>query len=123
MKIKPLHDRVIVRRMPAGATEQPMQGDVVAVGNGKQLENGDTFQPSVKVGDKVLFDKFAGTEITVNGEVVVVMREAEIMATLCEAVSEKQYVDPNHQNATDVNNPLGSTDKPRRSYDPELIND
>ena len=94
MKIRPLHDRVIVRRMeeertsaggiviPDSATEKPVQGEVIAVGKGKISENGDVRPLDVKVGDKVLFGKYAGTEVKVEGEEVLVMREEDIMGVL-----------------------------------------
>ena len=92
MKIRPLHDRVIVRRLeeerktaggiviPDTAAEKPVRGEVIAVGNGKILENGDVRPLDVKVGDKVLFGKYSGTEVKVDGEELVVMREDDIMA-------------------------------------------
>jgi chaperonin GroES len=94
MKIRPLHDRVIVRRLeeerktaggiviPDTAAEKPIRGEVVAVGNGKILENGDVRHLDVKVGNKVLFGKYSGTEVKVDGEELVVMREDDIMAVL-----------------------------------------
>jgi chaperonin GroES len=92
MKIRPLHDRVIVRRMeeektsaggiviPDTAAEKPIRGEVVAVGNGKILENGEVRALDVKVGDKVLFGKYSGTEVKVENEELLVMREDDIMA-------------------------------------------
>jgi chaperonin GroES len=94
MKIRPLHDRAVIRRMeeerksaggiviPDTATEKPIRGEVVAVGNGKILENGDTRPMDIRVGDKVLFGKYAGTEVKVNGEELLVMREDDIMAVV-----------------------------------------
>lgn len=94
MNIRPLHDRVIVRRMeeertsaggiviPDSATEKPAQGEVVAVGKGKILENGDVRPLDVKVGDKVLFGKYSGTEVKVEGEELLVMREEDIMGVV-----------------------------------------
>lgn len=94
MKIRPLHDRVIVRRLeeerktaggiviPDTAAEKPVRGEVVAVGNGKILENGDVRPLDVKVGNKVLFGKYSGTEVKVDGQELVVMREDDIMAVL-----------------------------------------
>jgi chaperonin GroES len=94
MKIRPLHDRVIVRRMeeertsaggiviPDSATEKPIQGEVIAVGNGKISESGDVRPLDVKVGDKVLFGKYAGTEVKIDGEELLVMREEDIMGVL-----------------------------------------
>ncbi len=94
MNIRPLHDRVIVRRMeeertsaggiviPDSATEKPAQGEVVAVGKGKILENGDVRPLDVKVGDKVLFSKYGGTEVKVEGEELLVMREDDITGVI-----------------------------------------
>ncbi len=94
MKLRPLHDRVIVKRLeeektspggiviPDTAKEKPIKGEVVAVGNGKVLENGDIRPLDVKVGDKVLFGKYAGTEVTVDDQELLVMREDDIMAVL-----------------------------------------
>jgi chaperonin GroES len=94
MKLRPLHDRVIVKRLeeertspggiviPDTAKEKPIKGEVLAVGNGKVLENGDIRPLDVKVGDKVLFGKYAGTEVTVDDQELLVMREDDIMAVL-----------------------------------------
>ena len=94
MKIRPLYDRVVVRRMEeetttaggivlaASATEKPMQGEVIAVGNGRPLDNGEFRALDVKVGDNVMFGKFAGTEVKVDGEELLVMREEDIMGVL-----------------------------------------
>ncbi len=94
MSIRPLHDRVIVRRLedettsaggiviPDNAKEKPSRGEVIAVGNGKPLDNGDVRALAVKAGDKVLFGKFAGTEVKVEGEELLVMREDDIMAII-----------------------------------------
>lgn len=94
MKIRPLHDRVVVRRMeeerttaggiviPDSATEKPMRGEVIAVGVGKFLDNGDVRALSVKVGDVVLFGKYSGTEVKVDGKELVVMREDDIMGVI-----------------------------------------
>ena len=94
MKIRPLHDRVIVRRMeeektsaggiviPDSATEKPAEGEVVAVGNGKILDNGEVRALDVKAGDKILFGKYAGNEVKVDGEELLVMREEDIMGVL-----------------------------------------
>ena len=90
MNNRPLHDRVIVRRMeeertsaggiviPDSATEKPIQGEIVAVGKGKILENGEVRPLDVKVGDKILFSKYGGTEIKIEGEDLLVMREDDI---------------------------------------------
>jgi chaperonin GroES len=94
MNIRPLHDRVIVRRMeeertspggivlPDSATEKPDQGEVLAVGKGKILEGGDVRPLDVKVGDKILFGKYSGTAVKVEGEEVLVMREEDIMGVI-----------------------------------------
>ena len=91
MKIRPLHDRVIVRRMeeertsaggiviPDSATEKPMQGEVISVGNGKITDSGEVRPLDVKAGDKILFGKYSGTEVKVDGEELLVMREEDIM--------------------------------------------
>ena len=94
MSIRPLHDRVIVKRfeeetttpggivLPGSAAEKPSQGKVIAVGNGKQLENGTVRTLEVKVGDTVLFGKYAGNEVKVDGEDLIVMREEDILGIL-----------------------------------------
>jgi chaperonin GroES len=94
MKIRPLHDRVIIKRMeeqrtspggiviPDAATEKPIKGEVVAVGKGKILENGEIRALDVKPGDKVLFGKYSGTEIKIDGEELLVMKEEEIVAVI-----------------------------------------
>jgi len=94
MKIRPLHDRVIVKRLeeekrsaggiiiPDTAAEKPIQGKVVAVGKGKILENGTVRPLDLKVGDKVLFGKYGGTEVKVDGEELLVMREEDVMAVI-----------------------------------------
>ena len=94
MKIRPLHDRVIVKRMeeervsaggiviPDSATEKPVRGEVIAAGNGKILENGSVRPIAVKAGDKVLFGKYSGTEVKVDGEDLLVMKEDDIMAVI-----------------------------------------
>ncbi|MFT4725532.1 MAG: chaperonin GroES [Granulosicoccus sp.] len=91
MNIRPLHDRVVVKRMeeertsaggiviPDSATEKPVRGEVLSVGKGKIAENGDVRPLDVKVGDQVLFGKYSGTEIKIDGEEVLVMREDDIM--------------------------------------------
>ena len=92
MKIRPLHDRVIVKRweeektspggivIPDSAAEKPVKGEVVAVGNGKILDSGEIRALDLKVGDKILFGKYSGTEVKVDGDDLVVMREDDIMA-------------------------------------------
>jgi len=94
MKIRPLHDRVIVKRLeeervsaggiviPDSAAEKPVQGKVVAVGKGKILEDGQVRPLDVKVGDKILFGKYSGTEVKVDGDELVVMREEDVMAVI-----------------------------------------
>jgi chaperonin GroES len=94
MNIRPLHDRVIIRRMeeektspggiviPDSATEKPIKGEVVAIGKGKILENGDVRPLDVKVGDMILFGKYSGTEVSVDGEELLVMREDDITAII-----------------------------------------
>ncbi len=94
MNLRPLHDRVIIKRLeaetktsggiviPDSATEKPIKGEVIAVGNGKVLENGETRALDLKKGDKVLFGKFSGTEVKVDGEEYLVMREEEVMAVI-----------------------------------------
>lgn len=90
-KIRPLHDRVIVRRLeeerksaggiviPDTAKEKPIQGEVIAVGTGKIMEDGKVRPLDVKVGDKILFGKYSGTEVKVGDEELLVMREEDIM--------------------------------------------
>jgi len=92
MKIRPLHDRVIVKRLeeertspggiviPDSAAEKPVQGKIMAVGKGKILEDGSVRALDVKVGDKILFGKYSGTEVKIDGEDLVVMREEDVMA-------------------------------------------
>ena len=94
MKIRPLHDRVIVKRLeeartspggiaiPDTAAEKPSQGRIVAVGKGKILENGHVRSVELKVGDRILFGKYGGTEARVEGEELVVMREEDVMAVI-----------------------------------------
>ncbi|HTU67797.1 MAG TPA: co-chaperone GroES [Steroidobacteraceae bacterium] len=94
MKIRPLHDRVIVKRLesetksaggiviPDSAAEKPVQGKVVAVGKGKILEDGSVRALDVKIGDKILFGKYSGTEVKVDGDELVVMREEDVMAVI-----------------------------------------
>ena len=94
LKIRPLHDRVIIKRLeeetkspggiviPDTATEKPIRGKVIAVGKGKILENGDVRPLDVKVGDHILFGKYTGTEVKVDGEELLVMREDDVMAVI-----------------------------------------
>jgi chaperonin GroES len=94
MNIRPLHDRVVIQRLeqelktsggiviPDTAKDKPVEGRVLAVGPGKLLENGQTRELSVKKGDKVLFGKYSGTEVKLNGQELVVMREDDIMGII-----------------------------------------
>jgi chaperonin GroES len=94
MKIRPLHDRVVIRRteeertspggivIPDTAAEKPIKGEVVAVGKGKLLENGEVRALELKAGDKVLFGKYSGTEVKVAGDELLVMREDDVMAVI-----------------------------------------
>jgi chaperonin GroES len=94
MKIRPLHDRILVKRLeeektspggiviPDTAAEKPVKGKVIAVGNGKILESGEIRPLDVKVGDKVLFGKYSGTEVKVDGDDLLVMREDDITAII-----------------------------------------
>jgi chaperonin GroES len=94
MKIRPLHDRVIIKRqeeertspggivIPDSATEKPIRGKVVAVGNGKILDDGSVRKLDLKKGDNVLFGKYSGTEIKMDGDELLVMREEDIMAVI-----------------------------------------
>jgi len=93
-KLRPLHDRLLVRRIeedetakggiiiPDSAKEKPQKGEVLAAGNGKILENGTKVALDVKVGDKILFGKYSGTEIKIDGEDVLILREEEVLAVL-----------------------------------------
>jgi chaperonin GroES len=94
MKVRPLHDRMLVRRLeeketakggiiiPDTAKEKPMEGKVLAVGNGRVLGNGKKLPLDVKVGDRILFGKYSGTEIKIDGEEVLVVREDEVLAVM-----------------------------------------
>ena len=94
MKIRPLHDRIVVQRVeeertspggiviPDSATEKPIRGKVTAVGNGKILDDGSVRALDVKVGDEVLFGKYSGTEVKVDGDELLVMREEDVMAVV-----------------------------------------
>jgi chaperonin GroES len=94
MNIRPLHDRIIVKRMeeermsaggiviPDSATEKPVKGEVVAVGNGKHLDNGEVRALDVKAGDQILFGKYSGTEVKVDGDELLVMKEDDVMAVI-----------------------------------------
>jgi len=94
MKIRPLHDRIVVKRveeetktaggivLPGSAAEKPSEGEVLAVGAGKPLDNGQVRALEVKVGDKVLFGKYSGSEVKIEGEQYIVMREEDILGIL-----------------------------------------
>ena len=94
MNIRPLHDRVVVRRLeeerttaggiviPDSAAEKPIQGEVIAVGKGKILDNGESRPVDLKVGDRVLFGKYSGTEVKLDGQQYLVMREDDIMGVI-----------------------------------------
>jgi chaperonin GroES len=94
MDIRPLHDRVIVKRLeeseskagsiiiPDSAKEKPQQAQVVSVGNGKLLENGERVAPDVKSGDRILFGKYSGAEVKVDGNEYLILREDEILGVL-----------------------------------------
>ncbi len=94
MNIRPLHDRLVVKRLeeermsaggiviPDSATEKPIQGEVLAVGNGKIADDGSVRALDVKVGDRVMFGKFAGTEVKMDGDELLVMREDDIMGVI-----------------------------------------
>jgi len=96
MNLRPLHDRVIVKRLdqetktasgliiPDAAAEKPDQGEILAVGNGKVQDNGQVRALEVKVGDRVLFGKYSGQAVKVNGEELLVMREEDIMAIVAQ---------------------------------------
>lgn len=97
MKIRPLHDRVVIQRMeeertsaggiviPDTAAEKPIRGKIISVGAGKLLDNGQIRPLAVKAGDQVLFGKYAGTEVKIAGQDYIVMREDDIMGVIDEA--------------------------------------
>jgi chaperonin GroES len=94
MAFKPLHDRVLVRRVqsdektkggliiPDTAKEKPAEGEIVAVGEGARKDSGELIKPSVKAGDKILFGKWSGTEVTLNGEELLIMKETDILGII-----------------------------------------
>ena len=94
MKFRPLHDRVLVRRsaeeertaggiiIPDTAKEKPMEGEIVSVGPGARNEKGEIIAPEVKAGDRVLFGKYAGTDVTINGEDLVIIKENDVMGII-----------------------------------------
>ena len=94
MKVRPLHDRLIIKRIeeketvkggiiiPDTAKEKPQEGEVIAVGNGKLLDNGTKVPLDVKAGDKILFGKYSGTDIKVDGQEYLILREDEVLAVI-----------------------------------------
>jgi len=94
MKLRPLHDRVVIKRLEEGETmrggiiipdsakEKPQQGSVIAVGNGKLLDTGERTPPEVKAGDRILFGKYSGSEIKLDGEEYLILKEDEILGVL-----------------------------------------
>jgi chaperonin GroES len=102
MKFRPLHDRVLVRRVdtdektaggiiiPDTAKEKPMEGEVVAVGAGARNEKGEVSPLDVKAGDRVLFGKWSGTEVKIDGEDLLIMKESDIMGIIEDAVKSKK---------------------------------
>lgn len=94
MNIRPLHDRVLVRRgeeetvtsggivIPGSAAEKPSKGKIVAIGKGKRKDNGELIALDVKVGDEVMFGKYAGTEVKVNNETLLMMREEDLLGVI-----------------------------------------
>jgi chaperonin GroES len=94
MKFRPLHDRVVVRRLeeddrtkggiiiPDTAKEKPMQGEIVAVGPGARNDKGELVKPDVKAGDRVLFGKWSGTEVKIDGEDLLIMKESDVMGVI-----------------------------------------
>jgi len=102
MKFRPLHDRVVVRRIdaeekssggiiiPDTAKEKPSQGEVIAVGSGGRDESGKLTPIDVKVGDRVLFGKWSGTEVKIDGQELLIMKESDIMGIIDEPVSKKK---------------------------------
>src|ERR1035438_3437178 len=101
MKIRPLHDRILIKRVeereairggiiiPDSAKEKPQEGEVIAVGNGKLLENGTRVPLDVKAGDKILFGKYSGSEIKLDGEEYLILREDEVLGILSQAAAAK----------------------------------
>ena len=103
MKFRPLHDRVVVRRLeedertvggiiiPDTAKEKPMEGEVLAVGPGARNERGELIPPDVKAGDRILFGKWSGSEVKIDGEELVIMKESDIMGII-ESVKKAKKV-------------------------------
>ena len=102
MKFRPLHDRVVVRRLegeettaggiiiPDTAQEKPMQGQIVAAGPGARNDRGEVEPLDVKAGDRVLFGKWSGTEVTIDGEELLIMKESDIMGVIVDAGAKKR---------------------------------
>jgi chaperonin GroES len=102
MDIRPLHDRVVVKRIEEGETmqgglyipdsakEKPQQGEVVAIGNGKRTEDGKVLPLDVKVGDRILFGKYSGSDIKLDGNEYLIMREDEILGVLANGAAAKK---------------------------------
>ena len=94
MAFKPLHDRVLVRRVesdektkggliiPDSAKEKPAEGEIISVGEGARKDSGELIAPSVKAGDRILFGKWSGTEVTIDGEELLIMKESDIMGVI-----------------------------------------
>lgn len=94
MKFRPLHDRVLIKRLdseektaggliiPDTAKEKPMEGEVIAVGEGAYNDDGDRIKPDLKAGDKVLFGKWNGTEVKIDGEDLIIMKESDVLGVL-----------------------------------------
>jgi chaperonin GroES len=102
MKFRPLHDRVVIRRLsaeektsggiiiPDNAQEKPMEGEVVAVGPGARNEQGQIVAPDVKAGDRILFGKWSGTEVKLDGEDLLIMKESDIMGIEGQAAAKRK---------------------------------
>ncbi|GGO80471.1 10 kDa chaperonin [Marinobacterium nitratireducens] len=102
MSIRPLHDRLVVRRLeaettskggillPGNAQEKPSQGEVIAVGDGVTLDNGELRPLLLRTGDRVLFGKFSGSEVKLDGETLLIMRESDVLAVIENAGSEEK---------------------------------
>ncbi len=101
MNFTPLHDRVLVRRIesdektaggliiPDSAKEKPQEGEVIAVGEGARKDNGELITPAVKAGDRVLFGKWSGTEVKIDGQELLIMKEADILGILTDGAAAK----------------------------------
>lgn len=102
MKFRPLHDRVLVRRIdgeeksaggiiiPDSAQEKPSEGEIIAVGSGARNENGDITPLDVQVGDRILFGKWSGTEIKLDGEELLIMKESDVMGVMEQSKAKKK---------------------------------